>query len=177
MQEPDPRASRLPDANTTALLGKAYSVLGHQIVAAVVAAGFPQRPAHSAVFAHIDRDGTRLTVLADRANITPQAMSELVDDLEQRGYVSRRPDPADGRAKLVALTSTGVAAVGAAGRAIADIERRLDDEYGTREMVVLRSILRGIISQGGRRDPSGDNGTAHGLGDGAPPAAAPREEA
>jgi hypothetical protein len=63
-----------PVENTTALLGLAYSALGHQIVAGVVAASFPRRPAHSSVFAHIDLAGTRLTELAARANITPQAM-------------------------------------------------------------------------------------------------------
>jgi hypothetical protein len=44
-----------PEPNTVALLGEAYSALGHRIVAGVVEAGFPQRPAHSAVFAHIGR--------------------------------------------------------------------------------------------------------------------------
>ena len=43
-----------PTENTVALLGAAYSILGHEIVAGVAEAGFPQRPAHSGVFAHID---------------------------------------------------------------------------------------------------------------------------
>jgi DNA-binding MarR family transcriptional regulator len=152
VQEPDLSAERVPEANTTALLGKAYSVLGHRIVAGVVDAGFPQRPAHSAVFAHVDRDGTRLTVLAERANITPQAMGELVDDLELRGYILRRPDPEDGRAKLITLTPTGVAAVEAAGRTIMDIERRLDAEHGAEAMRVVRSILRSIARADEGRD-------------------------
>lgn len=144
-----------PGANTAALLGEAYSVLGHQIVAGVAGAGFQQRPAHSAVFAHIDREGTRLTELAQRANITPQAMGELVDDLELRGYVMRRPDPDDRRAKLITLTSTGTAAVEAALRTIAGIERRLNQQYGESRMSELRSILRGII-----QDRGGGDGTS-----------------
>ncbi len=78
-------------------------------------------------------------------------MGELVDDLEQRGYVTRRPDPEDGRAKLITLTSTGLAAVEAAGRTIAEIEQRLEDEYGAREVRVLRSILSAIIADEGRQ--------------------------
>lgn len=37
-------------------------------------------------------------------NMTPQAMGELVDELEELGYLERRPDPTDRRAKLIVLT-------------------------------------------------------------------------
>ncbi len=41
--------------------------------------------------------------------MSPQAMGELVDELEQLGYVVRRPDPTDRRAKLIILTKKGQA--------------------------------------------------------------------
>lgn len=133
--------------NTVALLGEAYSALGHRIVAGVVAAGFPQRPAHSGVFAHIDLEGgTRLTELARRANITPQAMGELVDDLERMGYVTRRPDPDDRRAKRIALTRRGVACVQAGLKTIAQIDRELDALLGERKAAELRRMLDRIVS-------------------------------
>lgn len=136
-----------PGENTVGLLGEAYSVLGHKIVAGVVEAGFPQRPAHSGVFAHIDVEGgTRLTELARRANITPQAMGELVDDLEQIGYVARRPDPEDRRAKLIVLTPRGVACVQTAFVTIAGIEDRLKQLLGERALLALREALNRIIA-------------------------------
>jgi DNA-binding MarR family transcriptional regulator len=139
-----------PGENTVALLGEAYSALGHKIVAGVVDAGFPQRPAHSGVFAHIDVEGgTRLTELARRANITPQAMGELVDDLEQMGYVARRPDPRDRRAKLIVLTPRGVACVQAAFVTIAGIEGRLEQLLGERALLALREALNRIIAAEG----------------------------
>ena len=131
--------------NTAALLGLAYSVLGHQIVDGVVAAGYPQRPAHSAVFAHIDLEGTRLSRLARRANMPPQAMGELVDDLERLGYVTRKPDPTDRRAKLVVLTPRGVACVQAGLQTIAGIESRLTDQLGERRLRQLRKTLHDIV--------------------------------
>ena len=141
-----------PGRNTVALLGQAYSTLGHRIVAAVAAAGFPQRPAHSGVFAHIDIEGgTRLTELARRANITPQAMGELVDDLERMGYVTRRPDPGDRRAKRISLTRRGVACVHAGLDAIAEIERELEDLLGHRRTRELRRALDGILATWGAR--------------------------
>jgi DNA-binding MarR family transcriptional regulator len=65
------------------------------------------QPAYHALFENIDVDGTRLTELAARADMTHQSMSELVAVLEHRGWVERRADPTDGRARLVCLTQEG----------------------------------------------------------------------
>jgi len=102
--------------NTIAMLGHAYSLLGFQIVDGVVGAGFPQKPSHSAVFAQIRAAGSRLTELARGANMTPQAMGELVDELEELRYLERRPDPTDRRAKLIVLTSRATSASPRASR-------------------------------------------------------------
>jgi DNA-binding MarR family transcriptional regulator len=67
------------------------------------------QPAYHAFFENIDVQGTRLTELAARADMTHQSMSELVAALERRGWVERRPDPTDGRARLVCLTPAGTA--------------------------------------------------------------------
>lgn len=139
-----PNPARADD--TIALLGRAYSILGHQIVEAVVEAGFPHRPAHSGVLAHIDRDGTRPSELARRANITPQAMGELVDDVERLGYVTREPDPNDRRAKLIVLTPRGVELERAALQSIASIESRLADLLGGPQLRQLRESLHSIVS-------------------------------
>lgn len=131
--------------NTISLLGRAYSLLGFQIVDGVVGAGFPQRPAHSAVFAQISAEGSRLTDLARRANITPQAMGELVDELEQLGYVVRRPDPTDRRAKLITLTEKGHACIAAGIATIDGIEQQLTDRLGERGHRQLRSLLTRLL--------------------------------
>ena len=86
-QEGDPRR-----ANTVALLGQAYSLLGFRIVDGVVGAGHPIKPSHSAVFAQIEPGGSRLTKLAAGAHMTPQSMGVIVDELEELGYVARRPE-------------------------------------------------------------------------------------
>jgi DNA-binding MarR family transcriptional regulator len=87
------------------------------------AAGFDdQRPADDAAFAHIPGEGIRLTDLARRAGVSKQAMAELVDSLEARGYVERQPDPTDGRAKFVVFSERGWTAVATALDALDDIE-------------------------------------------------------
>ncbi|MBI1379215.1 MAG: MarR family transcriptional regulator [Frankiales bacterium] len=133
-------------ANTVALLGQAYSLLGFQIVDGVVGAGYPQKPAHSAVFAQISEDGSRLTELARGANMTPQAMGELVDELEDLGYVVRRPDPRDRRAKLITLTPRGRDCIAAGMLTIEGIEARLAEVLGERGHRQLRSLLRRLLA-------------------------------
>jgi DNA-binding MarR family transcriptional regulator len=90
------------------------------------------RAAHLQVFGTIKAGGTRLTDLAAWSNMSLSSMAELVDDLERLGYLERRPDPDDGRAKLVCLTDTGWLAIRQGRHVIESIEadwgRRLGDE-------------------------------------------------
>lgn len=132
--------------NTVAMLGQAYSLLGFQIVEGVVGAGFPQKPKHSAVFAQIDPQGSRLTDLAKRANITPQAMGELIDELEELGYVTREPDANDRRAKLIVLTDRGHAAVEAGKATIVGLEDRITDILGDGGHRTLRKLLSKLLA-------------------------------
>ena len=49
----------------------------------------------------------RLSELSDRLRIAPRSATEVVDALEKRGLVERRPDPGDRRATLVEVTDDG----------------------------------------------------------------------
>jgi DNA-binding MarR family transcriptional regulator len=138
----------VPGPNTVAMLGQAYSLLGFQIVEGVAGAGYPQKPKHSAVFAQIRFDGTRLSDLARGANMTPQAMGELVDELEDLGYVTRRPDPTDRRAKLVVPTKLGRECIEAGMRTIVDLESRVTEILGERGHRTLRTLLAKLLAEG-----------------------------
>src|SRR4051794_23608651 len=100
------------------------------------------------VTAYIKADGSRLTELAAQARMTLPAMSELVDDLQRLGIVERRPDPSDGRAKLICLTEEGWAAMRTAQRAIRDIERRyariVGEERFEEAARTLEELRRGL---------------------------------
>jgi DNA-binding MarR family transcriptional regulator len=133
--------------NTVSLLGRAYSLLGFQIVDGVVGAGFPQKPAHSAVFAQIVPEGSRLTDLARGANMSPQAMGELVDELERLEYVVRHPDPTDRRAKLIVLTPKGRDCIAAGMATIDGIEQQLTELLGERGHRELRRLLTKVLAE------------------------------
>jgi DNA-binding MarR family transcriptional regulator len=65
-------------------------------------------PGHSRALAVlIQHDTMRLSELSDHLHIAPRSTTEVVDGLEERGLVERKPDPNDRRATLVALTGQG----------------------------------------------------------------------
>jgi DNA-binding MarR family transcriptional regulator len=108
-------------------------------------AGYPElRPTHGCVFSTISRGGDRLTVLAERADMTKQAVGEVVSELEEIGYVERVPDASDGRAKIIQLSERGQAAWAHGRQVIADFQRELGERYGeerVRDMVALLSEI------------------------------------
>ena len=65
------------------------------------------RIAHVNLTRNLDTGGTRLTELARRAEMSKQAMSELVDQCAAMGLVDRTDDPSDRRARLVSFTPAG----------------------------------------------------------------------
>ena len=77
---------------------------------------------HMQIWGNVGIDGVRLTVLAERANLSLAACSELVNELQETGYLERRPDPTDGRAKLIYPTAKGRHLLDEAGRVVAEIE-------------------------------------------------------
>jgi DNA-binding MarR family transcriptional regulator len=109
---------------------------------AVRAAGFTDwTTAQARVAAGVDEEGTRISVLADRANIAKQTATALVDKLERNGYVVRVPDPTDGRATLVRPTDRARAAQPVARAEEAAIEQDWTAVLGPRRMRQLREAL------------------------------------
>jgi len=107
--------------------------------------GYPDvRLAHSALFAHIDPEGTRSSELAERARMTKQGMGQLVADLEMKGYVERVEDPGDGRARVVRLTKKGRRHVRDAREIIGEIEEAYARRLGDGRLETLRAILNDL---------------------------------
>ena len=99
------------------------------------------RAAHGAVFQYLDETGTTVSVLAERAQMTKQAMAELVLYLEARGYVSRKPDPHDRRAKLVRPTERGREVIAIAQALVPQLEDRITAVLGADRVEALRADL------------------------------------
>lgn len=99
----DARVNRLGQ-----LLSVPYQALTQRLLAALAQAGFGDlRSSHLALFRHLQPDGSRVTELAQHLRMTKPSVVYLVNDLEDRGYVERLPDPSDRRAVLVRRTERG----------------------------------------------------------------------
>lgn len=145
MSTPLPGSARADRPNVGILLRNPFQEVVRRVSTGLVEAGFDDlRPAHTAVFQHIEAEGTRLTDLAERAQITKQSMGYLVDYLERRGYVERRPDPRDRRAALICLTERGWDQVRAALAIIASLEDEWERELGKARMEQLRELLNDL---------------------------------
>ena len=108
-------------------MNEALRIFEGRIVELLREAGHDQLSvAHINLTRNLDEDGVRLVELARRAAMTKQSMSELVDQVERIGLIERRPDPSDGRAKLICFTPEGLAWLEAFHRCldIADAEMR-----------------------------------------------------
>lgn len=143
-------SSRLPQTtaraapeNLAILLREPFAAMTDVLLARLAQRGHDAvRQPHAAVFEFLDDDGTRVSVLAERARITKQSMAELVAHLEVHGYVARTPDPADGRAKLVMATGRGREVYAIARATVTELEARLTQELGERDVAKLRALLQ-----------------------------------
>lgn len=125
-----------------ALLRSPFNVLVDRVYSELAMSGFEDiRPAHGSVFRYISPDGSRLTELADYAQITKQSMTYLIENLHEHGYVEIVPDPTDGRAKLIRLTSQGMKVQQTAIQISRQVEAEWAAQLGQRKMSQLRRLL------------------------------------
>jgi DNA-binding MarR family transcriptional regulator len=87
-----------------------------------------------------------MSALSDRLRIAARSVTEVVDALEARGLVARRPDPADRRATLVELTENGDEVLGAIRAARGLEAERAFDRLSAADRDHLARILRQLRS-------------------------------
>ena len=108
----------------------------------MVAAGHPITLAQARVFQRIDEDGSRLTRIAESAQVTKQAAKFLIDQLERGGYIKRTPDhPTDGRAHVIRITPRGRDVIRIATEKQTTIEKEWADHLGQPATEELRRVL------------------------------------
>jgi DNA-binding MarR family transcriptional regulator len=138
-----------PPARLTALARRLVRLVTDRARAELIRAGFSEvRPAHNVVLAQAGASGSgaRITDMADRAGVTKQAVTLMVDHLEAGGYVVRVADPSDRRAKLVVLTDRGAAAAEVSRRVAEEIERGWAELVGAGRLTELKTTLVDLIA-------------------------------
>lgn len=103
------------------------------------------RVVHTRLFPHIDLEGTRLTELAKRLEVSKQAASQWVDELSAMGVLEKVADPSDGRARLIRFSQEGQTGLLAGLALLRDVEGELAQEFGVVEMEQLHGLLLRLL--------------------------------
>jgi DNA-binding MarR family transcriptional regulator len=129
------------ELNLGLLLFIPYRFMESAVLEALKAHGHDLPLNQARVFQRIDPRGSRLADLARAAQLSKQTVGSIVDQLEAAGYVSREPDPTDGRARLVTITPKGRSLVDLSVPVVRDIEAAWRVHLGPTRTRQLRQIL------------------------------------
>lgn len=111
------------------------------------------RPSHLYILRALYPDGVSVTELAERCEVTKQAMSQLLVGLEAMKIVRRVPDPTDGRGKLVKLTRRGEKVLGTAVQAWGQVELEWQELLDGTDMADVRDAMIRFIEAYGEWHP------------------------
>lgn len=103
---------------------------------------------HVNLFLYPGPQGARPSELAAQRGLSKQAANYLLGQLEQLGYLERRPDPADGRSRRIALTERGERAAHTIRDAVADVERDWQAQLGDDRFAQLKALLHELGAPG-----------------------------
>jgi len=132
---------------TIQLLFKAARLLNERALSRTrLRTGKPVRAAHTSILPHIDLDGTRITDLASRLDISKQAVGQIVDELEEMGMVERTVDPDDARAKLVRFSKKGQQGLLEGLGVLGELEGDMREVVGDAKMHALHEALAAIVA-------------------------------
>jgi DNA-binding MarR family transcriptional regulator len=124
-----------------------------RLYATALAAGYADlQPSHVLVFRYPTIEGLRPKDLANQMGISKQAMNDLLRQLEARGYLELRPDPSDGRARLISLTPRGSELMELTHTMAQDVADEWARLVGRQRLDALRQTLIELV---GRGSPSG----------------------
>lgn len=104
------------------------------------------RPPHANIFTFVSEDGSTVSELTRLARVRKQTMTQAVEELEALGYVERRPDPRDRRARLVVLTARGRRVRPVAMQTGARVEAQWAQLAGAEQVDELRVALARLLS-------------------------------
>ena len=116
--------------------------------AGVAKAGYDDiTPAHVAMFRYPTLDWRRPTEIAEQLQISKQSVHELITHLEQHGYLTRQPDPTDGRARIVRLTDRGRQLERTINELAGGSEHHIAELLGERRFAQLRLTLEELVAK------------------------------
>ena len=129
------------------LLFRMTHAMNAEMAARLRARGYEDfQPTFTALLAHIDTDGTTISTLARRVGTSRQAVSQLVQAIEEAGLVERSPNPVDGRSVVVRHTDAGRKILLDALDVMSSIEADYAALTGEADLAELKRLLARLLA-------------------------------
>jgi DNA-binding MarR family transcriptional regulator len=127
--------------NLGLLLFIPYRAMESAVLDALREHGHPLTISQARVFQRVGPDGSRPGELAEATQLSKQTLGSILDQLEGAGYVTRVPDPSDGRARLVTITERGRELVSLSLPVVEEMEHAWARHLGPARTRQLREAL------------------------------------
>ncbi len=101
---------------------------------------------HFVIIPYIDHEGIRAVDIARQVGISKQAVSKLVDELVQKGYLELKPDPSDGRAYLVSMSEKGNDFLKLAIKYTQQVEKKWGKQVGEKEFKIMKAAMSTLLN-------------------------------
>ena len=105
------------------------------------------QPSFPRLLGNLDTDGTRLGALARRMGTSRQAASQLLQQIEAKGFVLRDADPDDKRGVIVRFTPRGRRALAMAIESMMEIEEEYEKILGNKGFENLKKLLGRLLAK------------------------------
>jgi len=139
-----PAAAPAKPAGLAYLVGRLDHVLNQRLRDGLAPYGLsvPQYTALSVFRAHGSLSNAQLAM---RTMISPQSANEMVKQMEGKGWIERRPDPAHGRIIQISLTASGEAILRDCDTQVLEVENIMFADLAREERAQLQAQLRAAV--------------------------------
>ena len=139
-----PAATPAKPAGLAYLAGRLDHVLNQRLRESLAPYGLsvPQYTALSVFRAYGSLSNAQL---ATRTMISPQSANEMVKQMEGKGWIERRPDPAHGRIIQISLTASGEEVLRECDAQVVEVENIMTAGLAKEERAQLQAQLRAAV--------------------------------
>ena len=94
------------------------------------------------VLLSIEKEGTPATSLGPMMGMEPRSLSRILNSMEQKGLIERKPDPNDKRVNRVHLTELGKQGRAISRNTVIDLNQKLRSKFTEAELSTFFTVMQ-----------------------------------
>lgn len=94
------------------------------------------------VLLSIEKEGTPATSLGPMMGMEPRSLSRILNSMEQKGLIERKPDPNDKRVNRVHLTELGKQGRAISRNTVIDLNQKLRSKFTETELSTFFTVMQ-----------------------------------